>query len=202
MCQTAPMPAKTPLPISPTDRSRNRTANAGQRRAFAANTFARLMAPLFAELEASGFLSPYAMAAELNRRGLRGRLGTRWVPAAVNKLRLRMIGLGVLNSVAAVSGRGVRYYLQEPTRHSRAAVDRNREALREQADAFARRMRPALALLRARGITTYAKLADALNACGFEPRRGRSWTASSVKNLCARLDQLAEREPGRTSLAV
>lgn len=61
-----------------------------------------------------------------------------------------------------------------------------RAALTDQADAFAANVRPIIEALRATGITTYAAIADALNARGVRTARGGQWHASSVRNVSLR----------------
>lgn len=61
-------------------------------------------------------------------------------------------------------------------------------ALKARTDTHTSRLRPVIARLRAEGITTLPKLADALNAQGILTPRGARWHPSSVQNLLARLD--------------
>jgi DNA invertase Pin-like site-specific DNA recombinase len=74
--------------------------------------------------------------------------------------------------------------LRRAGKGSQAAV----AALKARADTHAGRLRPVIARLRAEGITTLPKLADALNAQGILTPRNARWHPSSVQNLLARLD--------------
>lgn len=58
---------------------------------------------------------------------------------------------------------------------------------RQRADAHAEQLRPVIAELRARGVTSLTGLAAALNADGMRTPRGARWHASSVRNLVRRL---------------
>ena len=57
------------------------------------------------------------------------------------------------------------------------------KAVAEDADAFALRVQPVIASLRARGITTYRALAEEMNARGIASARGGSWYPMTIKNL-------------------
>lgn len=60
-------------------------------------------------------------------------------------------------------------------------------ALKANADAHAANLAPVVAELRAQGITSLGKLADALNEGGYQTPRGGRWHASSVRNLMSRI---------------
>ncbi|AYJ87344.1 hypothetical protein D3Y57_17180 [Sphingomonas paeninsulae] len=60
-------------------------------------------------------------------------------------------------------------------------------ALKARADTHTSRLRPVIARLRAEGITTLPKLADALNAQGILTPSNARWHPSSVRNLLLRL---------------
>lgn len=61
------------------------------------------------------------------------------------------------------------------------------EAASRNADQHAERLRPVVADLRARGVTSLGGLAAALNNGGMRTPRAGRWHASSVRNLLARL---------------
>jgi DNA invertase Pin-like site-specific DNA recombinase len=65
-----------------------------------------------------------------------------------------------------------------------AAVMRVRENAVLRADKYA----SAIAMVRAKGVTSLAGIADALNAEAVKTPRGRKWHPSSVRNLLARID--------------
>lgn len=61
-------------------------------------------------------------------------------------------------------------------------------ALQARADNHAGRLRPVIARLKAEGITSLPKIADALNAQGILTPHNARWHPSSVRNLLLRLD--------------
>lgn len=56
------------------------------------------------------------------------------------------------------------------------------------ADDFAQRLKPRIAHLQASGFNTYSRLAAALDASGVKTQRGRTWTATGVRNIMIRLN--------------
>jgi DNA invertase Pin-like site-specific DNA recombinase len=58
---------------------------------------------------------------------------------------------------------------------------------RDNADRFARQMKPTLSALRASGISSYSGLAIALEKSGIKSQRGGRWTAAGVRNILLRL---------------
>ena len=54
------------------------------------------------------------------------------------------------------------------------------------ADAFAANVLPVVRQMQASGLTTLAEIATGLNNRGIATARGKTWYASSVKNLLAR----------------
>ena len=60
-------------------------------------------------------------------------------------------------------------------------------SLRAAADAFAADLAPVLTRMRGEGLVSLPKLAQALNAGGFETARGGRWHPSSVRNLLMRI---------------
>jgi len=61
-------------------------------------------------------------------------------------------------------------------------------AIRGKADSHAKDLEPILAALKAEGVTSLGKIAEALTARGMKTPRGGSWHKSSVKNLLKRID--------------
>lgn len=58
----------------------------------------------------------------------------------------------------------------------------------KQADEFAARMSPAVTALRASGMTSFRRIAAALNQSGSRTARGREWTAAAVRSVEQRSD--------------
>jgi len=71
------------------------------------------------------------------------------------------------------------------TNAARAAA-LGRKAASDEADRFAANVLPIIAAIRATGVSTFAGVADALNARGVRSARGGKWHVSSVINLAAR----------------
>ena len=69
-----------------------------------------------------------------------------------------------------------------------AAAQSARAALQSKqlADDFARRCLPTINAFKASGVTSYTKLALALNATGTRTQRGKLWTATGVRNVVLR----------------
>lgn len=61
------------------------------------------------------------------------------------------------------------------------------DAVRREADAFARRVGPTVAEMRSRGLSL-AQIATELTARGIKTARGGAWTATAVRNVLARID--------------
>jgi hypothetical protein len=64
---------------------------------------------------------------------------------------------------------------------------RGPEAQKATADRFARGVLPVIEDIRASGITTLTGIAVELRARGIETVRGGRWTATSVRNVLARI---------------
>ncbi len=73
--------------------------------------------------------------------------------------------------------------LRKAGRGTSAAI----EAVSRKADQHAERLRPVVADLRSRGVTSLGGIAAALNEAGMRTPRSGQWHASSVRNLLARL---------------
>jgi hypothetical protein len=63
------------------------------------------------------------------------------------------------------------------------------EAQKIAADRFARDLLPVIEDIRTSGITTQTGIADQLRARGIRTVRGGKWTATSVRNLLARVSR-------------
>jgi DNA invertase Pin-like site-specific DNA recombinase len=86
-------------------------------------------------------------------------------------------------ALQAAKARGVK--LGNPTNLDEASA-KGAEALRAKAAARAENVLPILQDLRARGVSTLAELADALNARGVKTPRGGQWHPASVSRVLAR----------------
>ena len=62
-----------------------------------------------------------------------------------------------------------------------------REAVRGNADEFARELAPVVEAVRAEGYSTLRDIAGQLDARGMLTRRGGRWQVSNVRNLLARI---------------
>jgi len=97
-------------------------------------------------------------------------------------------------ALAAAKRRGIKLGNPNGARPLRQARKGNRTALaaiRQKADAHAVQLRPVLEDLRAKGISTLAGIAEALNAGEMRTPRGGMWHPSSVRNLLARVKHQA-----------
>jgi DNA invertase Pin-like site-specific DNA recombinase len=75
-------------------------------------------------------------------------------------------------------------------RHLGKAIERSREAVTSEADAFAEFMQPNIERMRNSGMSVNA-MADELNKYGIKTARGKKWHAKTVCNLMARLDKIS-----------
>lgn len=90
-------------------------------------------------------------------------------------------------SLAAAKARGV--ILGNPKVMEASAI--GAECTKKQADAFAIRLKPALAALMASGVSSYSRLAIALEESGVRTQRGGRWTATGVRNIAIRIKQIS-----------
>lgn len=142
--------------------------------AFISGLMAKRVPFLVAELGADTdpfLLHLYAALAEKERRLISER--TR---AALAAAKARGQRLGNPNGAAA---------LHRAAKGNGAAV----EALKQSADAYAAKLRPVIEGLRAQGVSSLTALAKALSDAEIPtPRNGKSWNATGVRNLLARLE--------------
>lgn len=176
---------------------RDRAGNAGKRRGLQADAWAISLAPVITEIVAQGYCGLIDLAHELEKRGCATRRGGKWSSGLVYTLCQRLVSLGILE-LPKMQGR---YNPRTRSEITREGVDRGRRALRDNADDFARGMAPIVSSLRAHGYTSYALLADALNARGIAPQRAAYWTKGTVHILCERLREMAERKSDGVSNA-
>lgn len=111
-----------------------------------------------------------AAVAEEERRAISER--TR---AALAAAKARGVRLGNPNGAAHLHGRG-----------NKAAV----QAIQDEAQAFADRLRPILVDLQSEGVASASAIARELDARGIPTARGGAWSARAVINLQARLQAL------------
>ncbi|MEI5687755.1 recombinase family protein [Sphingomonas kyungheensis] len=112
------------------------------------------------------------------------------VMALVAQQEREAISQRTKDALAAAKARGQRLgnpngaeALRRANKGTGAAV----EAATRKADEHAERLRPVIAELHARGVTSLGGIAAALNEAGMRTPRAGQWHASSVRNLVARL---------------
>ena len=112
------------------------------------------------------------------------------IMAAVAQAERKMISKRTTEALRACKARGQRLgnpngaaALRRAGKGNAASVD----AITAAATARADTLRPVIDDMRARGIASLGKLAQALNDGGFVTPRGGQWYASSVRNLLARI---------------
>jgi hypothetical protein len=132
----------------------------------AADEHARLR-PIFRRLIAAGFFSERALAAELNRRGIRGARGGRWHRGTVRAVHLR------LGLITVRRGR-----VNMRLAHKRAA------------DARASVLAATIRMFREVGFVSLSAIARELNLRGMRTARGSRWHPFGVKRLLERLARL------------
>ncbi len=95
-------------------------------------------------------------------------------------------------ALAAAKARGVKLGNPNGAEALKQATDGGaslREAVSENADAFARDLAPVVEAIQAEGVTSLRGIAAALNDRGMLTRRGGRWHVSNVRNLLARFDR-------------
>lgn len=105
------------------------------------------------------------------------------VMAAMAEHERDLISKRTRESLAAAKKRGVELGNPEIATLSAKGVAANKAA----ADEYARRLEPMIRALMASGITSYARLAAALDATGLRTQRGKAWTPAGVRNVVIRL---------------
>jgi len=174
------------------ERFRRGVEKASKVRRKQADDWALSLAPVVNDIFKEGFGGFDLLARELAVRGCKTRRGGKWRVDTARKLFHRLVALGLLDGTI-LTRRG---YPLHPHEARRESVDRVRQAFRDHADAFARTLAPILSSLRAHGSRTHASLADALNTRGIAPQRVERWTQASVRHLCNRLREMADRDAG------
>jgi hypothetical protein len=140
----------------------------------AADTRALALATTVRELMASGFVSQYALADELNRSGIPTARGGSWHRTTVARVLIR---LGLITS-----GQG-----------------NNGLAIGRIADARAEAVGPTIRELRKAGFVSSSAIARALNERWIPTARGCKWHRASVDQLLRRLERL--ESSSRTAVA-
>jgi DNA invertase Pin-like site-specific DNA recombinase len=103
--------------------------------------------------------------------------------AALAEKERRLIADRTKSALAAHKAQGA---ILGNRRNAREAAALGRQALTEDADAFAANVRPMIESLRSSGVTDLRGLAAALNARGVRTARGGRWHVSNVKNIIDR----------------
>lgn len=152
--------------------------------------WARSLAPIVNELLKDGYFGMSYLAEALEARGCATQRGGRWTRRSTRILCRHLVAIGCI----ADPKNFARPRPFDDLTPLRRAVERNRQALRDNADDFARSMAPILSSLRAHGVTSYSALAKALNERGILPLRATRWTGENVRHLSDRLRAMAARD--------
>jgi DNA invertase Pin-like site-specific DNA recombinase len=110
--------------------------------------------------------------------------------AAVAELEAGMIAKRTKDALAAAKARGVRLGGRRANQPGLTpdVMARGRHAQATRADERARKIAPIIAELRAAGVTSLRKIAEALAERGIGAPRGGEWSAAQVRQLLARID--------------
>jgi hypothetical protein len=133
----------------------------------AADACALALLPTIRRLMTAGFASDFALADELNRRGITGARGGRWHRITVRRLLTRLRQL-----TSAHGGTN------------------NNLALKRVADVRAEAIGPTIRKLRKAGFVSGNAIARELNARGIPTAGGSKWHPTTVTRLLRRLDRL------------
>ena len=133
----------------------------------AADVRALALLPTIRKLITASFASDFALANELNRKGITGARGGRWHRITVRRLLTRLRQL-----TSAHGGTN------------------NNLALKRVADARAETYSPTIRRLRKAGFVSGNAIARELNARGIPTAGGSKWHPTTVTRLLERLDRL------------
>jgi hypothetical protein len=133
----------------------------------AADDRALALLPTIRKLMTAGFASDFALADELNRRGITGSLGGRWHRSSVRRLLTRLRQL-----TSAHCGTN------------------NNLALKRIADMRAEALHSTILEVRTEGFVSGKAIARELNARGIPTAAGSKWHPTTVTRLLRRLDRL------------
>jgi DNA invertase Pin-like site-specific DNA recombinase len=103
--------------------------------------------------------------------------------AALAEKERRLISERTRAALAQRKAQGARLGNRTNAAHAAAT---GRKAAAAEADRFAANVMPIIDAIRRTGVSTFAGIADALNARGIRSARGGKWHVSSVMNLLAR----------------
>jgi len=132
----------------------------------AADACALALLPTIRKLMTAGFASDFALADELNRRGITGARGGRWHRITVRRLLTRLRQLTSTNGGT------------------------NNLVLKRVADVRAEPYSPTIRRLRKAGLVSGNAIARELNARGIPTAGGSKWHPTTVTRLLERLDRL------------
>jgi DNA invertase Pin-like site-specific DNA recombinase len=104
--------------------------------------------------------------------------------AAVAEYEREVIAQRTKAALAAAKARGVRLGNPAAASQSKVASDR----ARSQADAYAKRVMPVIQTLQTQGVTSFSRIAKALEESDVRTQRGGRWTAAGVRNILLRND--------------
>ena len=116
------------------------------------------------------------------------------IMAAVAQAERKAIGRRTKEALAAAKARGQKLGNPNGASALRRANKGNVDAvavLKDDADSFARALAPVLEDIRRSGLTSLPLMAKALNDRHIQTRRGGKWHPTSVRNLLARLPEVA-----------
>jgi hypothetical protein len=143
-----------------------------------ANAYASQMLPVMRGLITLGF-TPDLLAAELNRQGVRGRLGGRWGGSTVRRTVRRADPSLCEMWIARCADYVVRRDLRADNERRRKSAER----LRRQAAAYRREIVSTMERLVAAGHDSTPKLAAELARLGMPTARGGQWRCATVWKL-------------------
>ena len=153
--------------------SRRRRGTQGTMAKSAADDRALALLPTIRKLMTAGFASDFALADELNRRGITGGRGGRWHRITVRRLLTRLRQL-----------------------MSKHGGTDNSLAVKRVADMRAEALRSTILEIRTAGFVSGKAIARELNARGMPTAAGSKWHPTTVTRLLERLERL-ELSSGR-----
>jgi len=143
-------------------------------------------------LDVSGPVGEFMLGMMAQVAQLEARMISKRTKEALGAVRatIEREGRYVTKQGKVITGLGSPHHAQEPLRGN--ATIKASQALRKQADEHAERLRDMMTSLQAQGFTSTRKLATALNESGIRSAQGKSWHASAVSRLLARLETLSK----------
>lgn len=107
--------------------------------------------------------------------------------AALAEKERKLIAERTRAALAAKKAQGVKLGNRTNLKEARAKAVASTKA---SADAFALNVLPIIEQLKAQGLTSYHRLAEALNVRGVRTARGGTWQAATVRNIVLRVPRL------------